>query len=274
MGGCAGTSNVEAGMRFGLPVYGTIAHAWIMSFEDEVEAFRAYQRAFPDNAVLLIDTYDTLRAARRIVEAFEPGQISGVRIDSGDLAGLARGVREIFDAAGFTGTKILVSGDLNEWSISELIAAGAPIDAFGVGTDLTTVKDAPALGVVYKLVEVETEHGREFKMKFSEGKATYPGRKQIWRAYDADGIASGDLVALVEESAPDGDARPLLTQVIGDGRRLAPPPNLVELQRRTRQAVETLPNRLRALSSHPEPYTVQFSSRIEAISDELRHKMV
>ena len=269
LGGCVGTSNVEAGMRFGLPISGTVAHAWIMSFDDEVEAFRAYQRAFPHNAILLIDTYDTLRATRRVVDAFRPGEIAGVRIDSGDLGALARDVRAILDAAGFASTKILASGDLNETSIAELVASGAPIDSFGVGTDLTTVKDAPALGVVYKLVEIERDGRREFKMKFSEGKATYPGRKQVWRLTGEDGRYAGDVVALDEEGPPEPSARPLLVPVIVAGRRVAPRPALDGLRDEARAAVARLPERLRGLTAPADPYPVRFSDRIGQIVDEL-----
>ncbi len=270
VGGCSGTSNVEAGMRFGLPISGTVAHAWIMSFDDEVEAFRAYQRAFPHNAVLLIDTYDTLRAARRVVEAFRPGEITGVRIDSGDLGAMARGVREILDAAGFGSTKILASGDLNEWSIAELVAVDAPIDAFGVGTDLVTVRDAPALGVVYKLVELDHDGEREFKMKRSEGKATYPGHKQVWRTTGADGRLAGDVVALFEEEAPAPDARPLLAAVLQNGRRVAPGPSLEAAQRATREAVGQLPDALRTLEAPAVPYPVRFSDRVLGIVEEIK----
>jgi nicotinate phosphoribosyltransferase len=269
-GGCVGTSNVEAGMRFGIPVFGTVAHSWIMSFDDEVDAFRAYRRAFPHNAVLLIDTYDTLRAARRVVEAFEPGEIAGVRIDSGDLGELARGVREIFDAAGFASTRIYVSGDLNEWAIAELVARGAPVDAFGVGTDLTTVRDAPALGIVYKLVEIEHEGRRDFRMKLSEGKMTYPGRKQVWRIADDEGRFARDVVGLWDEPAPEPGATPLLAPVVERGRRIAPPLPLEEVRARVRESVERLPARLRGLEAPETPYPVEISARVLTIVSDFR----
>jgi nicotinate phosphoribosyltransferase len=271
IGGCRATSNVEAGHRFGIPVVGTIAHSWIMSFEDEVEAFRAYQRAFPTNAIFLIDTYDTLRAARRITTSFEPQEVAGVRLDSGDLGALAREVRQILDAAGFQETKILASGDLNEWSIAKLIQSGAPIDSFGVGTDLTTVRDAPALGVVYKLVELRRDGHCEMKMKCSEGKSTYPGQKQIWRTTDASGRYSGDLVSLVDESGPSG-ATPLLTPVMQSGRRIEPAPSLDVLQLHARDAVSRLPDSLKDLKAPSSPYEVRFSDRILTIQKELRAK--
>jgi nicotinate phosphoribosyltransferase len=269
-GGCVGTSNVEAGMRFGIPVFGTVAHSWIMSFDDEVDAFRAYRRAFPHNAVLLIDTYDTLRAARRVVEAFEPGEIAGVRIDSGDLGELARGVREIFDAAGFASTRIYVSGDLNEWAIAELVAAGAPVDAFGVGTDLTTVRDAPALGIVYKLVEIEQDGQRDFRMKLSEGKMTYPGRKQVWRVADAEGRFARDVVGLWDEPSPEPGATPLLAPVVERGERIAPPLPLEEVRQRVRESVERLPARLRGLEAPETPYPVEISERVLSIVSDFR----
>jgi nicotinate phosphoribosyltransferase len=270
VGGCVGTSNLEAGQRFGLPVVGTVAHSWIMSFEDEIEAFRAYHRAFPGETTLLIDTYDTLRAARRIVDAFEPGEIAAVRIDSGDLGALARGVREIFDAAGFESTRIIASGDLDEFSIDELLSSGAPIDAFGVGTELTTVRDAPALGVVYKLVEIERDGRTEYRMKLSEGKATYPGRKQIWRVEDGDGLAVRDLVALAGEPAPSPDARPLLAQIVAGGRRVGETRSLDRVRLETREAVERLPIDIRGLGAPETPYTVEFSDEIRSIFERFR----
>ena len=273
LGGCVGTSNVEAGMRFGIPVFGTVAHAWIMAFDDEIEAFRAYQRTFPDNAILLIDTYDTLRAAGRITEAFAPGEIAGVRLDSGDLGELARGVRGILDNAGFQSTKILASGDLNEWSIAELLASGAPIDSFGVGTDLTTVRDAPALGVVYKLVELEENGAVDFKMKFSAGKATWPGRKQIWRFFGEDGLAAGDVVTLRDEPPPSTGAVPLLEPVLRDGKRVGPPTSLESLRERTRLAVGHLPSALKGRTAPPKPYSVEFSEEIRRIASELRAEL-
>jgi nicotinate phosphoribosyltransferase len=263
VGGCVGTSNVEAGMRLGLPLFGTVAHAWVMSFADEIEAFRAYQRAFPHNAILLIDTYDTLRAAHEITRAFAPDEVPGVRIDSGDLLELSRGVRAIFDAAGFTGTKIVASGDLDEWSISRLLAQGAPIDSFGVGTELSVVRDAPSLGGVYKLVETVENGRREMKMKASEGKATYPGHKQVWRHVGPDGRFAGDTVALVDEPGPAG-AGPLLVPVMRGGRRIAPPPPLAEIQARARAAVAALPDQMLGLERAPEPYPVRFSGQIDA----------
>jgi nicotinate phosphoribosyltransferase len=273
IGGCVGTSNVEAGLRFGLPLFGTLAHAWIMSFDDELEAFRSYQRLFPDNATLLIDTYDTVRAARRIVEAFQPGEVAGVRLDSGDIGALARQVREVLDRAGFSSTRILASGDLNEWSIRELLAAGAPIDAFGVGTDLTTVRDAPALGVVYKLVALELDGRVELKMKCSAGKATWPGAKQVWRHADATGRFSHDTVTFADEPAPDPAAFPLLHRVFAGGRRLEPAPTIDQCRDLAAAQVARLPESLRHLEPPAEPYPVRFSDRLVAAQAGLRAEL-
>lgn len=272
IGGCVGTSNVEAGMRFGLPVFGTIAHSWVMSYADEMAAFRAYQRAFPQNATLLIDTYDTVRAARRITETFRPGEVYGVRLDSGDLAVLSREVRKILDAAGFTETRIIASGDLNERAIAALSAQGAPIDSYGVGTDLTTVRDAPALGGVYKLVEMQQDGRRALKMKFSEDKATYPGQKQVWRHLGPDGCYHGDTLTLVEEPPPAPDALPLLVPILRNGRKVGPLPSLMEIQRRAREAIARLPGRLRGLDVPAEPYPVRFSASILAAQQEIRRR--
>ncbi len=270
VGGCAGTSNVEAGMRFGLPLYGTLAHAWVMSFDDELAAFKAYRQAFPGNAVLLIDTYETLKAAKRITEAFDPGSIHGVRLDSGDIGALARAVREILDGAGFHSTRILASGDLNEYSIDELLTSGAPIDAFGVGTDLTTVRDAPSLGVVYKLVEME-EGGRiDYKMKFSDGKVTWPGRKQVWRVPDSQGEYSHDIVTLRDDPPPEDGALALLEPVILGGQRVIDFPPLDAIQAYARVAVSRLPEALRGLSAPMTPYPVKYSDSIIRIADGLR----
>lgn len=212
LAGCAGTSVVEAGRRWSMPLSGTMAHSWVMAAPDEITAFRDYQTLFGEHSVLLLDTYDTAAAARAIVaHGLRP---PAVRLDSGDLAALSREVRAIFDTGGLR-TRILVSGDLDEHGIATLIAAGAPIDGFGVGTSVATSIDAPALGGVYKLVEVADERGPRMVRKASAGKATWPGRKQVWRVWDGD-RAVRDVIALHDES-PVAGARPLLEQVMANG---------------------------------------------------------
>ena len=217
VGGCIGTSNVEAGRRFGIPIYGTLAHSFIMAFDDEQESFREFERIFPDDSVLLIDTYDTIAAVDEIVRSgLRP---KGVRIDSGDLAEVAREVRKRLDAGGLNETTIFASGDLNEYSVAELVSSGAPIDSFGVGTELAVSQDAPSLSGVYKIVEVV--HGAEhaYKIKLSGKKTTYPGAKQVYR-FSRDGEFDHDLVACQGERI--AGAEPLQALAMKDGKRTAP----------------------------------------------------
>lgn len=257
--GCASTSNVEAGRRFGIPVSGTMAHSWVMGFGNEIDAFRQYMAIFGEHSTLLIDTYDTAAAARRIVQAgLRP---SAVRIDSGDLAALAREVRQVFDAGGLTATRILVSGDLDEWQIEKLLAAGAPIDEFGVGTAISTVRDAPGLGGVYKLVETMEGKSARPTVKLSTGKRTYPGRKQVWRVTQA-GIADYDVLGLEGETGQDG--RPLLVRAMRQGVRVLPAVPLEETRQRALERVAQLPPSLRAMAPGPA-YTVRLSPALDAL---------
>lgn len=266
LAGCAGTSNVLAGMLYGIPVYGTMAHSYVMSFDSELEAFRAYARHFPDQCVLLIDTYDTLQGARLAAqvagELRQAGhRLRGVRIDSGDLLELSRQVRRILDEAGHPEVQILASGDLNEDRIAELVASGAPIDAFGVGTEMGTSYDAPALGGVYKLVEDQSG----YRIKRSTGKATLPGRKQVWRVY-RDGVLHEDVIALADEPGPPG-AEPLLVEAMVGGVRSVRE-TLREARERGARRLRSLPESLRDLDGGS--YPVRLSPRLEA----LFHRMV
>jgi nicotinate phosphoribosyltransferase len=266
--GCTGTSNVLAGMIYGLPVVGTMAHSYVMSFSDELEAFRAFTRDFPNNAVLLIDTYDTLAgAANAITVGHEMrargGRLRGVRIDSGDLVEQSRAVREALDAAGFKDTQILLSGDLNEYRIAELLEQGAAVDAFGVGTELGTSPDAPNVGGVYKLVEDE----EGYKIKLSTGKATLPGRKQVWRRADADGQPAGDVITLHDEAPPDGHT-PLLREVMRGGRRLRSE-SLAEIRQRCTERLSALPDELRALEDAVH-YPVTLSPALDTLREKMR----
>lgn len=260
IGGCLATSNLEAGRRFGIPVSGTMAHSWVMGFADEVDAFRQYMQIFGEHATLLIDTYDTIAATRRIIASgLRP---KGVRLDSGDLLALSRQVRQILDAGGLHATRILVSGDLDEHRINALIQAGAPIDGFGVGTALSVVNDAPALGGVYKLVET-TEGGRARPtVKLSSGKRTFPGRKQVWRVTEG-GIATHDVMGLHDETAQDG--RALLSQVMRGGARVAPATPLVDVRQRCLARVAQLPPSVRALAPGA-PYAVRVSATLDQLA--------
>jgi nicotinate phosphoribosyltransferase len=214
--GCAGTSNVEAGYRFGVPVFGTSAHSWILAFHDETESFRALQQLLQQRTIYLIDSYDTVEGAKKAAALGKP--LWGVRLDSGDLASLSRQVRKVLDDAGFPDARIMATSDLNESRIRTLVDAGAPIDAFGVGTELATSYDAPALSAVYKLVELEHDGTKRYTAKYSPDKQTLPGAKQVFRYPDHDVIGCAGECAPGRPglSAPDALLGPILT-----GGRLA-----------------------------------------------------
>jgi len=256
IGGCAGTSNVEAGRRHGIPIFGTLAHSFIMAYADEAEAFRKFHQLFPEHSVLLVDTYDTLGAVDKIVQnGLRP---SAIRLDSGDLVEFSIQARKRLDQAGLKETKIFASGDLDEYAIRDLLDRGAQIDGFGVGTALATSKDAPALGGVYKLVDLESDGNISYRAKFSEEKLTYPGRKQVFRSRDSAGIFRGDTVACETEAFP-GD-EPLLSCVMQRGKRICPTPDLPATQRYACQQLEQLPE---GCFEGRERYNVNFSQRLE-----------
>ncbi len=198
IGGCAGTSNALAGFRYGVPVVGTAAHSWIMSFDSELEAFRRLQQFLAEGTVQLIDTYDTLEGARRVIALGEP--LLGVRIDSGDFLALSREVRSLLDQAGMQHVKIMLSGDLNETRIASLLADGAQVDSFGVGTDLATSADAPSMGAIYKIVELESNGVKRATAKYSAEKTSLPGSKQVFRYSDRDLVACSDECACGAEA--------------------------------------------------------------------------
>lgn len=262
IGGCVGTSNVLAGREFGIPVYGTAAHSFTMSFSREIDAFRAFHESFPGHDTLLIDTYDTLEGARR---ATQVGEIAGVRLDSGDLAALSIHVRQILDEAGLTGAHIIASGDLDEDRIAALLEAGARIDLFGVGTELITSRDAPALGGVYKLVAIEENGHRRPVRKLSHEKATLPEAKQVYRRRDDRGCPTGDVLALATETVP---GEPLLRPAIRAGARVQASVPLTELQARARAEREVLPEAVRRRHD-PASYPVTVSPELAAIAERL-----
>ncbi|MFQ5664078.1 MAG: nicotinate phosphoribosyltransferase [Terriglobia bacterium] len=269
IGGCIGTSNVEAGFRFGIPTYGTVAHSFVMAYGDEEESFRQFQRVFPDHAVLLVDTYDTLAAVDKIIQlGLRP---TGVRLDSGDLVELSRAVRRRLDQAGYTDTKIFASGDLNEHAIAAALARGASVDFFGVGTELATSKDAPALGGVYKLVEVRAGSEPAYRAKLSEDKVTYPGCKQVFRFLDPQGFYHHDVIARADEQYADPEA--LLKCVARGGRRTASSPPLPDIQQRARKNLARLPARYRQLR-HAPPYPVRPSPALENLLEEVRQRIL
>ena len=264
--GAAGTSNVAAAMRYGLEPVGTMAHSYVMSFASETQAFRTFMEDTPENAVMLVDTYDTTEGVRHAVTAARDTgvELKGVRLDSGDLLQLSRATRELLDTAGMTHTQIVASGDLEERQIATLVAAGAPIDVWGVGTDLGTSRDAPALGGVYKLVADMPEPGRWRPVaKRSPAKATVPGPKQVFRVYDG-GEMTGDLIAAIDEPA---EGEPLLVPVMRAGERVGAEA-LDEMRSRAANQLAQLPEHLRlpSVGVKPEPYPVVYSERLRALT--------
>jgi nicotinate phosphoribosyltransferase len=262
IGGCAGTSNTLAGFRFGIPVMGTAAHSWVMSFASECEAFRQLQRVLGESTVQLIDTYETLEGARHAATVGRP--LWGVRIDSGDLAALSRQVRAILDEAGLPEAKIMASGDLDEYRIRELVRAAAPIDAFGVGTQLATSGDAPSMGAIYKIVEVDISGIQRFTAKYSEDKTSIPGSKQIFRDVGRDVVA---------RSGECGRGEALLRPVILGGRLVEPLPSLDQARERAAQSIAKLPPALRELEVG-EPWPVIYSRELRALVERTRCNLV
>lgn len=254
--GCDATSNTEAGRQFGIPVAGTMAHAWVTSFPEERRAFEAYYDVFGPRSIFLLDTYDTLAAARMV--AASPMRPRAVRIDSGDLDAVSRQVRTILDAARRHEIEIFVSGDLDEYRINDLVTAGAPVNGFGVGAALSTSSDAPSLGAIYKPVEIERDARFIPVMKFSPNKHSYPGRKQVWRVVDG-GVAREDILGLVGEAGP---GVPLLQQVMAGGRRVAPPSSVADLRQASRLATLALPAEVRRLNA-PATYPVRLSGELQ-----------
>ncbi len=253
IGGCAGTSNVHAAMKLGIPPVGTMAHSFVMAFDSEDEAFEAYRRCFPESTTLLIDTYDTVAAARKVSRINKP--VSAVRLDSGDLARVSKKVRDILDRAGKKGIQIIASSDLNEYIIDRLLSEGSPIDLFGVGTEMVTSKDAPALGGVYKLVEI-MERGTVIpKIKLSSAKATYPGKKQVFREASVRGFYTRDIVAGCDEKIP---GRPVLKRVIAKGKATLSPESLEHIRERSLKERAKIPESVRRLEN-PRTYPVQYS---------------
>lgn len=264
IGGSTGTSNVEAGRRFGIPVFGTAAHSWVQSFASELEAFSQLQRLLGPNTVYLIDTYDTIEGARLAASLGRP--MWGVRLDSGNLFELSRAVRGILDAAGLTEARIMATGDLNEYRILELVAAKVPIDAFGVGAELATSADAPALGGVYKLVELEAHGEKRHTAKLSPEKHTMPGAKQVFRYPRHDEIACD-----WEQPLPGG--RALLQPVIREGRLVKPLPTATQAREYCQTALAELPKKYLSLFALDEPYPVRYTAAQHALLTEIRRRL-
>lgn len=292
LGGCIGTSNVEAGFHYRVPVYGTHAHSWVQSFDDEEEAFRTYSDIFPKHSVLLIDTYDTLRTglplaieeAKRLEQ--KGAQLQGIRLDSGDLAYLSKECRRQLDEAGLNYVKIIASSDIDEYLIQDLKVQGAPIDLYGVGTKLVTAFQDPALGGVYKLVALRKDRHWSPRIKISSNptKTTIPGRKQIYR-WEANGRYLGDCIATMEETTPvhmrhpditykqsdliPEQLHPLLEPRLLGGNTVRSADTLEDSRAWVQQEMAKLPIEHRRLAN-PHPYRVGLSDRLF----ELRHRMI
>jgi nicotinate phosphoribosyltransferase len=271
LGGFAGSATVAAGLAYGIPIYGTMAHSFIQAHDDESEAFDHFAHAQPDNVILLIDTYDTESAAKKVADLASRLQqdgipIKGVRIDSGDLADHARKVRRILDKQGLTQVRILASGNLDEFAIAALVADGAPIDDFAVGTRLATSVDAPYLDCVYKL----QEYAGRARRKRSEGKATWPGRKQIYRRYGADGQMLADVLT-IEGDPQAGEA--LLQPCLVAGRRVEPSPALQSVRQQVATQLACLPAPFQQLRDHP-PYPVTIAPALQQLADEVDRQTV
>jgi nicotinate phosphoribosyltransferase len=270
LAGFAGTATVLAGKLYGLPLYGTMAHSFIEAWDDEAAAFEAFARARPDNLVLLIDTYDTLAAAHKVV-ALAPRlrtagiAIRAVRLDSGDLVQLSKGVRQILDVGGLTEVNIFASGGLDEYEIARLLAAGAPIGGFGVGTSLTTSSDRPALDCAYKL----QEYAGIARRKYSSGKMTWPGRKQVWRRFSADGRMTRDIISLAEDRQ---EGEPLLMPAMRDGRRIGAAQTLAQGRERVARELKRLPETLRGLDQ-AEPYPVVVADALKGLAAEVDRRV-
>jgi len=268
--GFAGSATLEAGRCFGIPTFGTMAHSFIEAFDDESAAFLAFARARPDKPVLLLDTYDTERAARKVV-ALAPRlkaegiTVQGVRLDSGDLAQLAVKVRAILNAGGLNDVGIFASGGLDEFDLADL-QTSAPIDGFGVGTALSTSNDLPALDCAYKL----QEYAGIARRKLSPGKATWPGRKQVWRRFDVQGTMLGDAISLVSDRQ-EGSA--LLVPVMRQGKRTEPAQVLIDLRQRAMANLIGLPAALRALEPPPQIYPTLIAPALVDLAVEVDRRL-
>jgi nicotinate phosphoribosyltransferase len=264
VGGAAATSSVLAGKTYGIPISGTMAHSFVQAHESEAGAFRDFATIFPET-VLLVDTYDTLKGVAKVIDlARDKGdafKVHAIRIDSGDMAALSKDARKLLDAAGLKSVGVFASGGLNEDRIAELLAAGAPIDGFGVGTDLIVSSDAPDLDIAYKL----TEYAGTGRLKLSSGKRTLPGRKQVFREL-RDGVLTRDTIARHDETLP---GTPLLQQVMKRGVRAAPAEPLADIQARCGEEIARLPAELRRLAPAATPFTAEISPALLELEREV-----
>lgn len=275
LAGCAGTSSVLAGMKYEIPIFGTMAHSFVMFFNSEIEAFRAFTKSFPKKSTLLIDTYDDIKGAENAAavakELEKKGlRLSGVRIDSGNLIDISKKVREILDEKGLNYVKIFASGDLDEYKIEELLLKGAKIDSFGVGTRMSTSEDRPYVDIIYKLSEKMGKNGKFTPtMKLSKGKMTLPGRKQVYRVKDRSGSFAKDIIALYEEKA---EGEPLLVKVMNKGEIVCELTTIDDIRKRALENLSKLPEKYKKLKKAPH-YPVVFSPKLKKLLKELASEL-
>ena len=263
LGGCLGTSNTLAGFRYGVPVYGTAAHSWMLSFCGENEAYRTLQQMLGPSTVQLVDTYDTIEGVRKVAAIGRP--LWGVRLDSGNFQNLTRQARAILDQAGLSDAKIMLSGDLDEYAIRDLVASGAPVDSFGVGTQLATSGDAPAMGAIYKLVELDVGCGiKRFTAKMSQDKITLPGAKQLFR------FEGHDILA---RSGECSNGQAMMRPVLLGGKLVEPLPDLMAARENAARSLAKLPKSLRSLDP-AEPWPVRHSKDLAALIERTRGNLV
>ena len=266
LAGFNGSATVPAEPFYGVPVFGTMAHSYVQAHPDEATAFKNFAHSWPDNTIFLLDTYDTVKAAHKVVALArdlkkEGISIHGVRLDSGDLGKLAKQVRSILDEGGLKDTQIFASGNLDEYALEKLIAQQAPIDGFGIGTRLAVSEDAPTLECVYKMQEYDGQPQR----KRSEGKSTWPGRKQVFRIFDAHSKLQEDHLVMEDETLA---GEPLLKPCMRQGKRLNPPISLEQCRIHAARQLEQLPESLRSLKPAPA-YPVHISQKIRELADQL-----
>lgn len=272
--GCAGTSNTLASYKFGIPCSGTMAHSFIMSFNQEELAFKEFIKIFPDG-FLLIDTYDSIKAVKKIIQ--NKIKCKGLRIDSGDLLNLSKDIRKLLDKEGYNSTKIMATGDLNEYIIRDLKNKKAPIDCFGVGTELTTSRDEPSLNGVYKLVAIKqyskatNKYEFFYKMKTSVNKISYPCPKQVFR-FEKNNCFIKDIIALEEEKIEN--ANPLLLQYIKDGQLIQKLPNLFEIKKYHQKQIASLHERFKKINRIEVKYPVFLSGKLKKVIKELENEHV
>jgi nicotinate phosphoribosyltransferase len=268
--GFAGTATMLAEKLYGIPTFGTMAHSFIQAHDHESQAFEEFAKSRPQNLTILIDTYDTEAAAKKVVALAPRLQAGGikvraVRLDSGNLITLSKSVRRILDNGGLKDVTILASGGLDEDNIEEMLRAGAPIDAFGIGTSLTTSSDVPALDCAYKL----QEYAGLPRRKHSSGKATWPGRKQVWRRYGSNGRMADDIISVETDRQP---GQPLIEKVMQCGQRIRPSPALTEIRDRAARSLERLPESLRRLEANAS-YPVKVADALIALTDEVDRRL-